>query len=243
MNLYAYCLSDEDTTAHAIESANGIAGAQVRLLLCSEIAAAVSEFDGEHLAVTRENVLAHDRVVRSVMAETTPLPFRFGTVIGEGELQSYLESHHAALKAQLRRVRGCVEMSVKVIWNAEAIRREATLGAAQDEADGGTGQLMKGTGTAFLASKRREILGEELLKERAGSVAEWLKECVGDSVREAQVNVQPSKSLVISAAHLVERARLEEYRAALRRARLERSDLHFLTSGAWPPYSFTNINS
>jgi hypothetical protein len=242
MKLYAYYLSDEVTT-RMIEPIRGIAGAKVRLLHCSEIAAVVSEFDGEHVAITRESVLAHDRVVRSVLAETTPLPFRFGTVVDEEQLQSYLNSHHVALKAQLERVRGCVEMSVKVTWNLEAVRQEAARDEAQDETNGEMSRMVKGSGTAFLVAKRREILGEEVLKERAASVAAWLAKCVGASVREAQVSVQPMKSLVVSAAHLVERERLEEYRSALRRARMERSELHFLTSGAWPPYSFTEINS
>lgn len=242
MKLYAYCLSDE-VTARAIESVKGIAGAKVRLLHCSEITAVVSDFDGEHVAITRESVLAHDRVVRQVLAETTPLPFRFGTVVGEGEFQSYLNSHHAALKAQLVRVRGCVEMSVKVTWNVDAVRQEAKRLGKQDEEEDEASRMMKGSGTQFLVAKRREILGEELLKESAARVAAWLAECVGDSVREAQVSVQPAKSLVVSAAHLVESARLEEYRAAVLRARSERDELHFLTSGAWPPYSFTDINS
>src|ERR1051326_6792806 len=122
-NLYAYCLSDE-VTEGAIESATGIAGAKPKLVRCGEIAAVVSEFDDEQVKVTRENVLAHEGVVRRVLAETTPLPFRFGTVTSEEKLQGYLDSQQDSLKAQLNRVRGCVEMSVKVIWNLEAVRRE-----------------------------------------------------------------------------------------------------------------------
>src|SRR5205823_5101757 len=120
MNLYAYCLSDE-VTDNTIKSEIGMAGAKPRLIRCGEIAAVVSEFDDEQVNVTRENVLAHERVVRRVLSETTPLPFRFGTVVTEAQLQSYLDSQRDSLKAQLERVRGCVEMSVKVIWNPEDI--------------------------------------------------------------------------------------------------------------------------
>lgn len=243
MKLYAYCLSDE-VTARTIESLEGIAGAQVHLLRCAGIAAVVSEFDGQQIAITRESVLAHDRVVRHVLGETTPLPFRFRTVIGEGELESYLSSHQAALKAQLERVRGCVEMSVKVIWNVAAVREDvARPSGAQGTADDEAMRPTQGSGTAFLVAKRREILGEELLKARAQGIAVWLAERLGDAVREAQVSVEPARSLVISAAHLVEKARLAEYREALKGARSERGELHFLTSGAWPPYSFTDLNS
>ena len=240
MKLYAYCLSDE-VMPRMIESVVGILDARPRLVMCREMAAVVSDFDDESVAVTRENVLAHERVVRHVLSQTTPLPFRFGTIINETRLLNYLDSQAASLKAQLERVRGCVEWSVKVIWNLEAVRQEALREGAQASAK--THQEIKGSGTAFLDAKRREVLGEDALKRRAAEIADWLSAALGDSVRESQVSLQPGESLVIAAAHLVERARLEEYRAALGRARAERNDLHFLTSGAWPPYSFTSAGS
>jgi Gas vesicle synthesis protein GvpL/GvpF len=242
MKFYAYCLSDE-VKARTVESEIGLAGAKPRLIQCGEIAAVVSEFDDEKAAVTRENVLAHERIVQRVLVETTPLPFRFGTIVNQARLQSYLNSQQASLRAQLQRVRGCVEMSVKVIWKPEAVKHEDERGDARAESAGGAGQTTKGSGTAFLAAKRREILGDETLKVRAEELAAWLAACLGDVVREALVSLQPSESLVLSAAHLVERARLDEYREALRQAQRERVELHFLTSGAWPPYSFTSAGS
>jgi len=82
-----------------------------------------------------------------------------------------------------------------------------------------------------------------VLKERAEEIAGWLTETLKETVRETKVTIQPSATLFISAAHLVERGRLREYRGALKRARSLRSELHFLTSGAWPPYSFTSAGS
>ena len=240
MNLYVYCLSDE-LAAGVVESVAGMSGAQPRLICRGDIKAVVSDFD-EQVMVTRENVLAHERVVRHVLVETTPLPFRFGTIVHEAQLHSYLDSQQDSLKRQFERVRGCVEMSVKVIWELEAVRSEAL----QDEEEGVSSEATKkvaGKGTAFLATKRREILGDEALKKRAAEIADWLNKSLAETVRETQATIQPTQSLVMSAAYLVERARLKEYRAALQRAQQERSELHFLTSGAWPPYSFTNICS
>ena len=242
MKLYAYCLSDE-VTASTVESEIGLASAPPRLIRCGGISAVVSDLDESQVIVTRENVLAHERVVRRVLVETTPLPFRFGTIVSERELQSYVNSQQASLMAQLARVRGCVEMSVKVIWNKDTIRHEDERPKTQAEAQGGAGQIVKGSGTAFLLAKRREILGDERLKRRAEELAAWLAGCLEDVVREAQISLQPAETLFLSAAHLVERARLDEYRKALRRARREQSELHFLTSGAWPPYSFTSAGS
>jgi hypothetical protein len=241
MSLYVYCLNDE-IAAGAIEAIIGMASEKPRLLHRGEIRAVVSDFADGQVPVTRENVMAHERVVRRVLVETTPLPFRFGTVVSEMKLQSYLDSQQASLKAQLERVRGCVEMSVKIIWELEAVRHEA-LQHEEESVSSGAGQKLAGKGTAFLATKRREILGDEALKKRAEEIARWLNQSLAGTARETQATLQPTESLVVSVAYLVERARLKEYRAALHQAQRERGELHFLTSGAWPPYSFTNISS
>src|SRR4051794_40077505 len=100
MSLYAYCLSDEVATG-VVEPLVGMAGAPPRVILHGGIAAIVSDFEDERVAVTRENVLAHEGVVRRVLVETTPLPFRFGTIVSAEKLHGYLDSQQDSLKAQL----------------------------------------------------------------------------------------------------------------------------------------------
>lgn len=228
MNLYVYCLSDE-AKAVSVSDVAGVAGARARLVESAGISAVVSEFGDERIAVTRENVLAHERVVRRVLVETTPLPFRFGTIVSEARLESYLDSQQAKLREQLARVRGAVEMSVKIIWE-----RERAAGEEEETA--------AGSGTSFLLRKRRELLGEGEAAGRAAEVGAWLGRVVEGLVRESLVSLRPSENLILAAAHLVERARLGDYRRALNRAKTERPELHFLTSGAWPPYSFSRVD-
>ena len=245
MPFYAYCLSDE-VTDRMIESMAGVAGAGApRLIQYGGIAAVVSQLEAERVGLTRENVFAHERVVGRVLAHTTPLPFRFGTVVSASQLEGYMNSQREFLQAQLARVRGSVEMSVKLVWNLEAVRREAAAsdalkgGATEDE----SGAEPLGLGAAFMVAKRREILGDEALRSEASEIASWLSERLGDAVREMEVRVRPMEALVVAAAHMVLRERIEEYQERLRAARLERPDLHFLTSGPWPPYSFIQARS
>jgi hypothetical protein len=246
MKFYVYCLSDEATPA-LVEGLSGVAGAAPGLIRYGNLSAVASEFTEERIPLTRENVEAHNRVNAHLLAHTTPLPFRFGTLVAPQQLDAYVHAHEAALAATLERVRGAVEMSLKIIWDAEAERREAEqeegaeLGRGAGAAagvEGGGGA--SGAGTAFLAAKRREMAGDAALESRAGEIREWLAENLGDTIREERVMVNASQALVVRAAHLVERVRLEEYRERLRRLREERrARLRFLTSGAWPPYSFS----
>jgi hypothetical protein len=99
-----------------------------------------------------------------------------------------------------------------------------------------------GKGAAYLTARRREILGDELLKERAEELAAWLTAEVGALAVERDVQVRPSESLVVRAGFLVRRERLRDYQERVEKAGSERGDLRFLTSGPWPPYSFSDIN-
>src|SRR5437763_14825357 len=118
MSLYVYCLSDE-LEAATVEELTGVGGAAVRVLSLGRIAAVVSEFEDESIAVTSENVRAHNRVNSQVLAALTPLPFRFGTRVAESRLAEYVSANEEALVASLERVRGCVEMGVKIRDDSE----------------------------------------------------------------------------------------------------------------------------
>jgi hypothetical protein len=239
MKLYAYFVSD-DPGVHVAESIKGVGGSAVRLMKADELIVCVSETDGEPVAITRENIVAHERVVRSVLERITPLPFRFGSLVGEAQLRSYLHSHQAALQSKLLLLRGCVEMSVKVIWQASG------QGGAETKAVPVTqsclGHAGEGAGAAFLMAKRREIVADQMLADKATEIASWLRERLGASICKDLVSLRPRDKLVLAAAHLVARSSLERYRGELNKARAERPDLHFLSSGPWPPYSFVNID-
>jgi hypothetical protein len=98
-----------------------------------------------------------------------------------------------------------------------------------------------GRGTAFLLAKRRELMGEEGSRRRAEELVAWLAEGVSEVVRETEARVNPSEAIVVRAAHLVERERVATYRERLRSLGVERRGLRFLTSGPWPPYSFSDV--
>jgi hypothetical protein len=239
MTLYAYCLGDE-VSGGMLEDVAGVGGARPRLLTCGDIALVVSDYQGERVAVEREQVFAHERVIRRVLRQATPLPFRFGTLAAAAELEAYVETRRDALMKSLERVRGSVEMSVKIIWDAEQLKRESLRADEREDRQGARPSL--GEGASYLEARRREILGDQLLKERAEELAAWLTERVAGEAVEQEVEARPGESLVVRAAFLVRRERLDEYQAGVEKARAERPGLRFLTSGPWPPYSFSTIN-
>jgi len=226
MKLYTYCLVEDLDAFDA--TTRGISGAAVRSLQIDELAVLVTDFNADTVAVTRENALDHAAVVRSVLDRTTPLPFRFGTLVTEQQLRSYISARKPALQTRFAHVRGCVEMSVKII--REVSDEDKT--EVRDEIT---------SGTSFLEEKRRELLGTKQKTIEASKIETWLREQVDGLVRDEQVTMRPSEKLVLAAAHLVERDKIPQYREKMTAARKNRRELHFLFSGPWPPYSFANI--
>jgi hypothetical protein len=238
MSLYVYCCAGDELPEAAFEGLAGVEGVPVRLLRLGRISAVVSEAGEQPAAVTDENVLAHSRVNAAALARTTPLPFRFGTRATRERLAEYVSANEASLVAALERVRGCVEMSVKLL--------EKPQGESEPEVETQNPEVKTvagGRGTAFLLAKRREILGGEDARRRAEELAAWLAAGVAGVARETAARVRPAGAIALSAAHLVARARVAEYRERLRSLGAERPGLRLLTSGPWPPYSFSDIRS
>jgi hypothetical protein len=242
MSLYVYCLGD-GLRESAFEGLAGVGGARVRVLTLGGFAAVVSEAGDEAAAVNEENLLAHNRVNAAALAAATPLPCRFGTRAAAERLAEYVSANEAALSAALARVRGRVEMSVKLMLKAEGQKPEVEGegGESPRASAGGAGRGAAGAGTAFLLKKRREMLGEEGARRRAEGAAAWLAEGLAGLARETAERLSPSEAIIVRAAHLVERARVSEYRARLRSLAAGRGDLRLLVSGPWPPYSFGDV--
>jgi len=233
MKLYAYCLSRAD--AKKPDDLIGLFDQKVSAITQGQLAVFVSDMTAESVTVNKESVLTHQKVVAAVLEHTSPLPFRFGTVASEAQLKSFLLSREESLLNKLSAVDGCVEMSVKVIWqNAGPASLKHFYPDPPDTS--------AGVGTTFLREKSKEIAGSRELRARGDQLASWFQKHVAPLVRDAHATVTPSQKLVLAADCLVERSRIPSYRAALDQARQERPDLHFLISGPWAPYSFANID-
>jgi hypothetical protein len=110
--LYLYCLTD----ARPLREADGISGAPVRALTWDGVAAVVSEHDVLDLVATEERLWEHESVLEALMDGGPVLPVRFGvTFAGPGQVQRELERRHEIFASALERVRGRVEVGVRVL--------------------------------------------------------------------------------------------------------------------------------
>jgi hypothetical protein len=160
-----------------------------------------------------EDLWRHDRLIEELMAQRAVLPLRYGTVLdGKEELERILAERSAEFARLLDRVRGRVELAVRVL--AEEDR--------PDIAEGGAGYM-------------RELARRRARAERAAAVLEPLEQ-----VADASVARDSAEEAWTRRAYLVERDRLDEFRSRLDQLTESSPELRVTCTGPWAPYSFVS---
>jgi len=187
------------------------------------------------------NVVAHNRVVDSILKSTTPLPCRFGTTLSLQDLEIYVKTRGEAVKALLSRFEGCVEMTLRI-----ALAAIASAGPFEDATRAVPDHLPlepSGPGARFLEEKIRESNRQRRANRQAQAIQDWADGRFRALVRDSVRRPNPDTTLAAHIAHLVDRPRLRHYRGLLATAQSERPDLQLTISGPWAPYSFAILDN
>src|SRR5213595_828045 len=118
---YVYCIvrSDRQREFGAI----GIGGGQrVYTVAFHDLAAVVSDTPIVIYDPTRDNVLAHEFVNKTVMKENTVIPMSFGTVFrSEDDVTELLRSTYQAFSEVLEKMQDKIEFGLKVLWDRDKV--------------------------------------------------------------------------------------------------------------------------
>src|SRR5579863_6593914 len=100
----------------------GGTGEMVYIVTHGDIAAVVSKTPVFIFDPTRENALAHEHVIETVMKQYTIIPMSFGTVFRtDDDIREVLRSIYPSLKDVLKQMEGKVEFGLKVMWERDHI--------------------------------------------------------------------------------------------------------------------------
>jgi hypothetical protein len=158
----------------------------------------------------------HEELVEALMEQTDLLPFRYGTRCeDEDAAERQVEEREAELSAALERIRGAVELSVRV--------RLAEVPAAPRSDGDSAGD--------YVAAKARAAGFER-------AVSDGVHEPLRLLARASRRRAADSPSEPLRAAYLVDRNRVEKFALEVARLQESRPDLRLLCTGPWPPYSF-----
>src|SRR5579864_3643884 len=90
-----------------------------------DVAAVVSKTPVFIFDPTRENALAHEHVIETVMKSNTIIPMSFGTVFRtDADIREVLKSIYPSLKDVLKQMGNNLEFGLKVTWDRDRIVEE-----------------------------------------------------------------------------------------------------------------------
>jgi len=207
--MYQYLYAIADRLPAAWCSPDASVGGRVELRRAADLVAVVSPVERRPEANARTLALHHD-VVASMLDADGIVPFRFGTLVDAADLDVWLAANAPLLRTTLAQLRGCVEMSVKLLRLHCGHSIERTC---RECADGAPGVV-----------QLRELA--ERLVAQAG-IARWRYRSPGGGSNVAG-----------SVAFLVPLSEIDGFLARIAPVASRATGVAVVPTGPWPAYSF-----
>lgn len=238
---YVYCIID-----HADRKSFGMIGIgeryEVYTIPCRDVSAVVSNSPMIVYEPNEENVLAHMNVIQKVMQEHPVLPLKFGTVFrSDKDLKVCLETIYVRTKEELSRLKGMVEVGVKVLWHPDVAIKEVRKNndrvkdLEREIADATAGRVY------LLKVKLDGMVKTELNKiaeHYSSTIFKDLKKYALDSKQCGLVG-----HMIMNGAFLIwkDGTEFKEVVNGIKK-KYEPKGLETIYSGPWPAFNFVNIN-
>lgn len=220
----------------------GNRGELVYTVTHGDIAAVVSRTAVFIFDPTRENALAHEHVIETVMKAHTIIPMSFGTVFRtDDDIREVLRSIYPSVKDVLKQMAGKVEFGLKVTWDRDHIIDE--LKRDHEEIHRFHQEITrKHLQSTYFARMQLGRMIDKALAERAAESVRTIYEGLRSICVASRDNKPIGDKMIMNAAFLIEREREAEFDAAVNRIAKNFGDrLNFKYTGPWPPYNFVNI--
>ena len=220
----------------------GGAGEPVYTVNYLDIAAVVSKTPVAIFDPTRENALAHEHVIETVMKNHTIIPMSFGTVFRtDDDIREVLKGIYASLKDVLKQMSGKLEFGLKVNWDRDQIIEE--LKQHDEEIRRFHHEIIrKQLQSTYFARMQLGRMIDKSLAERATQYVREIYEALRSVCVASRDNQPIGDKMIMNAAFLVDRSRESEFDSIVNKiAKKYGKRLKFKYTGPWPPYNFVNI--
>src|SRR5690242_1315831 len=207
-----------------------------------DVAAVVSKTPVFIFDPTRENALAHEHVIETVMKNHTIIPMSFGTVFRtDDDIREVLKSIYPSLKDVLKQMANKLEFGLKVTWDRDRIVEE--LKRENEEIHRFQHELTrKHLQSTYFARMQLGRMIDKALAERAAEVVREIYDGLRSVCVASRDNKVIGDKMIMNAAFLIQKDKEAEFDAAVNIVAQKFGDrLNFKYTGPWPPYNFVNI--
>ncbi|ARN82431.1 GvpL/GvpF family gas vesicle protein [Methylocystis bryophila] len=240
MGLYVYAVAN--SLDEGPLSVQGILERPVFQVESGPVSAIVSDCPLSAIRAERKHLAAAQRVVATINAERDILPMAFGAITkSETDLRNFLSRQRDVLIGQLQRVRGAVEMSVRITLQTEdpiayLVSRTPELRAARDRTFAGR---RPPSHEAML--RLGQMVDETFRRYRESRAAEVMSGLGPSSVELLSMPVRGERE-VANIAALVTRGSLGGFEAAVHEVAGQiDDDVSFNIGGPFPPHNFVQL--
>ncbi len=237
--LYVYGVVGGD---QPLPAAAGIDEQPVRLLSEDGVGAIVSDVQQPSPALGRGALTAHGRVLEMLIASRTVLPMRFGVVMegAEAVREGLLRPHRDALLAQLERLDGRVELTLRATYEEAPLLREILAEEPQIRAMQAAAK--RAGGGAYMDRIRLGELIAAAVDARRRRDAEQIMARLTPLAEDFQVSEPRHERMALSASFLVARDGIAEFDAAVEDVgQQQHVRMRLRYTGPLPPHSFVTL--
>ncbi|MGA9351605.1 MAG: GvpL/GvpF family gas vesicle protein [Anaerolineae bacterium] len=237
--MYLYAITNQPE--EPVPPEPGLEGASLLSLAYQDIAAVASPLTIVEVPPTEDNLWRHETIVEALMADRTVLPVRFGTVLAdEAAIRAVLAAHHTDFVANLERVRGRVELGLRVLWISDFRFPifDCRLPITQSQIENRKSKIA--SGRAYLMARLEEEHQRQAWRQRAEALVAELHTPLAQLATESTRQVLITPRLLLTAAYLVERDQVAAFRQEVEVLSAAYLTLRFLCTGPWPPYNFVS---
>ena len=220
MSRYLYALMPGDAAPERLGELRGVTDGPVEASRAGPHLIVHGPHDGSEILQTRRRMLAHTRVLETLMRAGTVLPMRFGLVADATRATDAVLAQSDRIAAQFARLTGRVELGLRLSWPREAalarlLEVEPALAAARDRligrgAEAHFERIELGRRVAEALERRRTATQHALLPTLAAAVEDHVLKAPEEDVEvlrvECLVPENAQESLVATFAAAADRA-------------------------------------
>ena len=241
---YIYCIIGANEERNFGPIGIGGRGDTVSTIGYDDLSAVISNFPMGKYVVSKENLIAHEKVIEEVMKDYTVLPMRFCTVAASAEeVRGLLRKRCLELRGLLKDMDNKIELGVKAFWKDMKVIFQEIV----DE-----DKKIKFLKERIAKKSFKESYAERInLGKMVKAALEAKRDKEGQRIinvlkrifYDFRINETRGDEMIVNAAFLVDRAREKEFDNNMEALDANYSGrIRFKYVGPTPPYNFVNLS-